>query len=90
MTMRDLHSAAQELEYHGKFGGEWSPLKEGDRVVFVGTEEDYLATVRRDWNPSTWPTPSLRVVLDCAPDYSVEFHRTLFRTYTVLDRLADV
>lgn len=88
--LKDLHSAAQELELHGRYGGEWTPLKAGDRVVLLSPEGDYLATVECDWEPSEWPAADLVVRLDVRKDVVVGFHRTMFREHSVLDRLAEL
>lgn len=88
-TLRDLHSAAQELEFHFKYGGEWTPLKNGDRVALLTPEGEFYGTVTDDWKPGAWPSKSVHVRLDCNPESPLHFHRTLFRAYTVLDHLAD-
>ena len=88
-TVRDLSSAAQELEFHGQFIGEWTDLKRGDRVSLQTDEGDYPGTVYRDWSPvGGWPAAPLAVRLDCKPEFKIEFHRTMFRAHTVLDFLA--
>lgn len=87
--LRDLHSAAQELEFHDKISGEWCPLKKGDRVVLEALDGDFTGTVDVDWEPRDWPSASLKVRLDCSPGQVIGFHRTMFRSFTVLDHLAE-
>ena len=89
-TMRELHKAAQELEFFHKLLGEFTPLERGDRVFFVTPEGDFPGTVRVVWAPSAWPTFALQVQLDCDPKTTLAFHRSLFRAYNVLDLMTDV
>ena len=88
LMARNESDAAGEFEYHNKLIGEISPLKKGDRVYFLTIEGEFVGTVGRDWDPVEWPSLLVSVSLDCKPAYPVEFHRSLFRAFTVLDHIA--
>ena len=84
----DLSRASQELEFFNRFIGEWSDLSRGDRVMLLTAEGEFHGTVFCDWTPARWPSPWLKVSLDCNPEIPVEFHRAMFRAYTALDHIA--
>lgn len=89
LMARDKSDAAEEFEFHGKTVGEMSPLKKGERVYFLTIDGELAGTVRRDWRLQSWPSPKVYVSLDCKPDHPIEFHRSLFRAFTVLDHIAN-
>jgi len=89
-TARALHKAAQELEFFHKFNGEFSPLSAGDRVFFLTVEGEFPGTVQVGWEMPPFPSHDVAITPDYDPDLTLVFHRTMFRAYTVLDRIADV
>jgi len=90
---RSFSNAAQELEGAGKVDGEFTPLKTGDRVYFLTVSGEFEGTVERDWSPPADDDahrPMVHVALDTRTGWPVEFHRTLFRAFTVLDHIAHI
>ena len=89
---RSFSQAALEAERLGLVQGEFTDLKIGDRVFLLTVSGEYPATVRRDWrlSPMDDSAPLVKVELDSRPAWPVEFHRTLFRAFTVLDHIASI
>ena len=87
--MRDLDAAARELEFFDRHNGEWTSLHIGDRVWLVTPDGNLPGNVVRHWAPKVWPSEELRVALDCSPNHWVQFHRTLFQRFSVLDQIAE-
>ncbi|MGD9725473.1 MAG: hypothetical protein AB7L09_00440 [Nitrospira sp.] len=85
-----LDIAAEELEYHNSISGEWTPLEPGDRVVLLSPDGELSGTVLIAWRPHLLHlAPPLKVRLDRFPFRHIELHRSLFRSFTVLDHLSE-
>lgn len=85
---KGLSGVATELEFWSRSIGESSVMKTGDRVYFITVEGDFPGTVARNWRPSLFPASHVYIVLDHCKAFSIHFHRSLFRAFTVLDHIA--
>jgi hypothetical protein len=63
-------------------GGEVTPLELGDRVYMSTIDGDFAGTVIEEW------VPGLNALVHIDHHGPVSFHRSVFRTWSVLDHLA--